>query len=126
MDTVENPPATTLRGGVTGNGFLPGRSGNPGGRPKGLARRVRELVGDDGAVIADFMLGVMLDGRERTRDRLEAARFLSDRGFGRPVQALDVDVSARLPLIDPARLAQLTDDELGTMLTLLERIESPE
>ena len=77
-------------------------------------------------MIADFMLGVMLDDRERTRDRLEAARFLSDRGFGRPVQALDVDVSARLPLIDPARLAQLTDDELGTMLTLLERIESPE
>jgi hypothetical protein len=39
--------ATTL-GGVTGRGFTPGVSVSPGGRPKGLARRVRELVGDNG------------------------------------------------------------------------------
>jgi len=28
-------------GGITGKGFLPGRSGNPGGRPAGLAEQVR-------------------------------------------------------------------------------------
>ena len=111
-----------MRGGVTRRGFVPGQSGNPGGRPKGLARRVRELVGDNGAVIADFMLGVMLDDRERTRDRLDAARFLADRGWGKPVQALDVDVAARPPLIDPASLAKLTTEELETMIGLLERI----
>ena len=56
MSPVENPPATTRHGGVTGAGFLPGQSGNPGGRPKGLARRVREVVGDNGELILGFML----------------------------------------------------------------------
>jgi hypothetical protein len=32
---------------------MPGVSGNPGGCPKGLSRRVRELVGDDGEAIAE-------------------------------------------------------------------------
>lgn len=32
-------------GGITGNGFKPGQSGNPGGRPKGLARTVRDVCG---------------------------------------------------------------------------------
>ena len=52
MTIVENNVETTRHGGVTGAGFTPGMSGNPGGCPKGLARRVRELVGDDGHAIA--------------------------------------------------------------------------
>jgi hypothetical protein len=71
---------------------MPGQSGNPGGRPKGLARRVRELVGEDGALIAEFMLGVLTNEKERTAYRIEAAKWLGDRGFGRAVQALDIDV----------------------------------
>src|SRR5439155_11377299 len=85
---------TTRRGGVTGAGFLPGASGNPGGRPKGLGRRVRELVGEDGEAIAVYMLSVMRDEKARTADRLEAAKWLADRGFGRSVQTLDLDVTA--------------------------------
>jgi hypothetical protein len=80
---------------------------------------VRELVGEDGEAIAAFMLGVMLDDRERTRDRLEAARFLAERGWGRPVQALDVEVVPRAPPLDPEMLAALSDDELDTALALL-------
>ena len=48
-------------GGVTGRGFQPGQSGNPGGRPDGLSRRVRELAGDDGHEIADFIFSAMAD-----------------------------------------------------------------
>ena len=48
-------------GAVIGRPFAKGVSGNPGGRPKGLARYVRELVGDDGRRIADFMLNVLDD-----------------------------------------------------------------
>ena len=70
---------------------MPGVSGNPGGRPKGLSRRVRELVGDDGHAIADFMFRVLSDETERTADRMEAAKWLADRGFGKA--ALVVDVS---------------------------------
>ena len=66
------------------------QSGNPGGRPKGLTRRVRELVGDDGTAIAEFMHAVMADEGERTTDRLEAARWLADRGFGKPPQDVEL------------------------------------
>ena len=48
MSIVESKRETTRIGGVTGKDFTPCFSGYPGGRPKGLSRRVRELVGDDG------------------------------------------------------------------------------
>ena len=35
------------RGGVTGRGFLPGQSGNPGGRPKGFAVCIKERCGEN-------------------------------------------------------------------------------
>ena len=44
MSVVHNNARTTRQGGVTGAGFRPGVSGNPGGWPRGLARRVRELA----------------------------------------------------------------------------------
>jgi hypothetical protein len=59
-NSVEAAPSPVL-----GRPFAPGVSGNPGGRPKGLARHVRGLVGDDGRRIADFMLAVLEDERER-------------------------------------------------------------
>ncbi len=34
MDDVQQQPKSNL-GGITGKGFMPGQSGNPGGRPKG-------------------------------------------------------------------------------------------
>ena len=71
------------------------QSGNPGGRPKGLTRRVRELVGDDGSAIAEFMHAVMVDEAARTTDRLEAARWLADRGFGRSPQDVELALKAQ-------------------------------
>jgi hypothetical protein len=62
---------------------MPGQSGNPGGRPRGLARRVRELVGDDGDEIVRFMFETVTNSNARMADRIEAARWLGDRGFGR-------------------------------------------
>jgi hypothetical protein len=42
--------------------FKPGRSGNPSGRPKGLERRVRELLGNDvdamTLAMKDIVLGI--------------------------------------------------------------------
>ncbi len=100
-----------LPGGVTGKGFTPGMSGNKGGRPKGLAAAVRERT-KDGALLLDFMLDILegkpqkidmlipVPGDEPTRitiektpdirDRIEAVKWLSDRGWGKPLQEVDV------------------------------------
>jgi len=80
--SVQNNGRTA--GGVTGKGFRRGRSGNPGGRPKGLARATRELVGDDGLTIVQFWLDTMLDESMQVRVRLEASRLLAERGWGKP------------------------------------------
>lgn len=119
VSLVQNNSRTTRRGGVTGAGFVPGISGNPGGRPKGLSRRVRELVGEDGEAIAEYMFFVMSDDKARTADRLEAAKWLADRGFGRSVQALDIDITPH-PAID---LAIFSLDDLEALQTILERYE---
>ena len=92
MEFADNSIETALSP-VVGRPFAPGMSGNPGGRPKGFARYVRELVGDDGRRIADFMFGVMEDERERTEVRMEATRWLADRGFGRSHVPVDVKQS---------------------------------
>ena len=60
------------------------RPGSPGGRPKGLARRVKEEFGHDGAGLVSFLAGVVADTEAKTTDRLEAARILLERGWGRP------------------------------------------
>jgi hypothetical protein len=119
VGTVQNNFETTRKGGVTGAGFVPGVSGNPGGRPKGLSRRVRELVGDDGEAIAEYMLSVMNDEKQRTRERMEAARWLADRAFGRAVQALDIDVS-QYPSLDPTKLSS---DDLDALIAILEKYQ---
>lgn len=81
---------------------------------------MRELVGDDGEAIAAFLLAVMCDDRERTRDRLEAARFLADRGWGKPTQSIDVEVATPSPALDPDRLASLSSEELELLIGLAE------
>jgi hypothetical protein len=119
MSLVENSAVTTRRGGITGAGFMPGATGNPGGRPKGLARRVRELVGDDGHEIAEFMFSIMSDGAARTADRMEAARWLADRGFGKAIQAVDIEV-AQGPW---AELGKLSREDLETLLAIFRKYE---
>ena len=56
---------------------------------------MRELVGDDGHEIAEYIFSVLSDETQRTADRMEAAKWLADRGFGRTVLALDVGVKRR-------------------------------
>ena len=116
MSVVQHKRETTQRGGVTGRGFMPGQNGNPGGRPKGLSRRVRELVGDDGHEIAGFMFEVLSNEKERTADRMEAAKWLADRGFGKA--ALVVDVGVTEPVIQEF-LKGLSTEDLEAMRAIL-------
>jgi hypothetical protein len=98
-NTRNNSPAP-LRGGITGRGFLPGRTGNPGGRPKGsreLLTLVRESTGD-GRTLVDFLVqvaeGKPVLGRKPTlADRMRATELLLDRGWGKAIQRIDADQS---------------------------------
>src|SRR5687767_3729754 len=70
--------------------FQPGQSGNPGGRPKGFATKIKELCGDDYEKIAKgFYLIAFGTATERkaffgeavkvaTKDRIAAAVALRD------------------------------------------------
>lgn len=89
-------------GGITGKGFGPGRSGNPNGRKKGaVVEAVRKFTGTNGqklweaaALLAfgttkqvekHFGEPVKVDARAR----LDAMKFLADRGFGKAVETVE-------------------------------------
>lgn len=79
-------------GGITGKGFEKGKSANPGGRPRGIAKRTRELVGDDGERLVKLWIAIAEDEDEKTADRIRASELLADRGWGKaPAFALVED-----------------------------------
>jgi hypothetical protein len=81
--------------------FPKGKSQNPGGRPPGLRAAVRSAT-KDGVEIVDFLLSVLRGQLPATasceastpviEERLEAARMLLDRGWGKPQVSVDLSV----------------------------------
>jgi Family of unknown function (DUF5681) len=102
--TVRNNGRTT--GGVTGKGFMPGQSGNPRGRPKGLAKATRALVGEDGMALVELWWQIAQDPMQRTRDRLEASRLLADRGWGKAPAYMPIEEDNPLGLEDVEAAAE--------------------
>jgi hypothetical protein len=111
---AENSTDTAPR--TVGRPFPKGVSGNPGGRPKGLVRRIREET-KDGEELVDFMLGVFRAEGESTKTRVEAASWLADRGFGRPQQT--TLVGAADEQATPSPYANMTAEELRAKLRSL-------
>jgi hypothetical protein len=100
--------AGKLPGGVTGKGFMPGQSGNPGGRPKGLSitahlRELLALTDIDGRPLKDEREAArevalcMLKkgtGRGARKANMEAIKEILDRTEGK------VPVQVQLPAVD--------------------------
>jgi hypothetical protein len=76
--------------------FQPGQSGNPGGRPK-AAHHIRDLARQhtEAAVLA--LVEALAAKSERTR--VAAAEALLDRGWGRPMQAVEHTGSEGGPIL---------------------------
>lgn len=107
-----------------GRPFPKGLSGNPGGRPLGLRTAVRELVGEDRGAIAAFWARVMVDDSAGLSDRLEASKLLAERGWGKPVQAIDLGDQAAEAAASAADVVErvaraLSDEEADAILRTL-------
>jgi len=95
------------RGGITGRGFVPGQSGNPGGRPKSMAAAILEQRPTVSADLVEFWSLVAFGSatavqkrfgvKPRIQDRLAAASELVDRLHGRAVQAVEIDERPQVP-----------------------------
>ena len=74
-----------------GGKFLPGHPSASSGRPKSLATKIMELT-DNGNEILQLMMMIMRGQLPEAslKDRMEAAKFLTDRGFGRALETVEV------------------------------------
>lgn len=86
--------------------FKPGQSGNPGGRPKKTEeqRTLEEMCRQRTPEALATVLGIM-DKGENERNRLAAAQFVIERGWGKAAQT--IDLTARVSMHEDA-LALLT------------------
>ena len=105
-----------------GRPFVAGHDGrrNAGGRPRGLAATARAAVGDDASDLIAFFSAIMRGDRtflsERRpialRDRMQAAMWLADRGWGKAVAVVELpDTTAELFTVEQrAELRDLPED----------------
>lgn len=106
--------------------LLPGRSLNPGGRPKGLAAAVRGTV--DVSEIIEFAYKVLrgqpirvggaagYDAVPSMNDMKWAAQFLSDRGWGLPQVNVQIGEAPDAERFDAQALSRAERDDLERLL----------
>ena len=110
---------------------------NRGGRPKGLAALIREKT-DDGEEMVKIALGIlrgtskidrvsMFTGKPYKegpafKDRLEALKWLGDRGFGKALQAIELTGKDGRPIqTEQVRpdLSRLSDAQINELEAIL-------
>ena len=94
---VENNETTTEKklGGITGKGFVPGVSGNPGGRPKeyNFKEAIKEaLKSEDKHTKRENIVAIVDKAVSMAkRGNLGAIKWLADRYEGTPMQSININ-----------------------------------
>lgn len=88
LENTETKPARNEKG-----HFLPGQTGNAGGRPK-LPAEFTELAREHTVTALQTVISVLNDTGAKPSDRLKAAEIVLDRGWGKPLQASQIEVDA--------------------------------
>jgi hypothetical protein len=102
--------------------LLKGSKGpNPGGRPKGLAAKIRAELAD-GQELIDGYLAIWRNPKSNTRDKLAAGDWLTERGFGR---LPEIQLQGELDSETVAGVAELSSDDLRDLLRTLKASNDP-
>ena len=101
------------RDGKLGRPFEKGVSGNPTGRPKGNPK-VKELLKENSEEAAKVLVGLLYSEKEQLR--LQAAQEILNRTEGKPMQAVNMEVSGSMDIGTQIRRILLgeTNDGRGT------------
>lgn len=73
-----------------GRPFPKGASGNPGGRPQGIAAQLKATYGENAEAILVELHALAFNKRLPEKVRLTALTALLDRGWGRPAQQISI------------------------------------
>ena len=105
LPLAQNSDQSAKRARGPGRPFQPGQTGNPGGRPR-IANNVREIARQhtDDAIRA--LVEVVQD--KAHPQRVAAANALLDRGYGKPIQQVEVG--------KPGAFAELSEEELDLII----------
>lgn len=107
-------PAENSKKTAKGRPFKIGRSGNPGGRPK-IPEDVKEAIRAACPKAVSVLVSMLNSKKEAYR--LEAAKTLLDRGYGKPVQMQDVslDLTGTLDVVAQIRrvVMEMDNDRCG-------------
>ena len=96
--------------------FKPGRSGNPGGRPK-IVGEVQDLAREHTAKAMQTLVSVMNDEKAPPAARTTAAIAMLDRGYGRPAQFVGIESNKRLD--------ERSDEELMAIIAAGDEEDAP-